>query len=127
MKKLPAISEAEWDVMGALWEAAPMTANEVVDRVAARNNWNPRTVKTLLNRLVNKGAIGYQAEGKRYRYFPKVTREECVRSKSRSFLTRVFNGAVGPMLAHFVSESPLSGDEIKELRKILERREKKRS
>ena len=125
MKKLPAISDAEWEVILVLWETAPVTANDVVDRVAARNQWNPRTVKTLLNRLVGKGAVGFEAEGKRYRYSPKVTREECVRSKSRSFLARVFGGAVGPMLAHFVNETPLTSEEVKELRAILERRERK--
>src|SRR3990170_4164474 len=96
-----AISDAEWEVMQVLWAAAPLTANDVVDQVAARNDWNPRTVKTLLNRLVNKGALGYEAEGKRYRYFPRVSRDDCVRRESRSFLSRVFGGAAGPMLAHF--------------------------
>ena len=128
MSKPPAISDAEWDVMQVLWDAAgPVTANDVVDRVAARNRWNPRTVKTLLNRLVNKGALGFEAEGKRYRYFPRVTREACVRRESRSFLDRVFGGAAGPMLAHFVSEAPLTEDEIRRLRQLLDRREGKGS
>lgn len=121
----PPISDAEWDVMQVLWRDAPLTANEVVERIASQKQWNPRTVKTLLNRLVGKGALAYEAEGNRYRYFPAVSRDECVRSKSRSFLSRVFGGAVGPMLAHFVNEAPLTREEIRELRKILERRERK--
>src|SRR5438045_2227225 len=123
MPKPPTISDAEWEVMQVLWETAPLTANDVVDRVAGRKGWNPRTVKTLLNRLVNKGALGFEAEGKRYRYFPTVSRDACVRSESRSFLSRVFGGAVGPMLAHFVNEAPLTADDIRRLRQILERRE----
>src|SRR5436305_8626918 len=107
----PPISDAEWDVMQVLWREAPLTANEVVERIAPQKQWNPRTVKTLLNRLVGKGALGYETDGNRYRYFPAVSREDCVRSKSRSFLSRVFGGAVGPMLAHFVNEAPLTREE----------------
>jgi BlaI family penicillinase repressor len=124
-KASSAISDAEWEVMQVLWQAAPLTANDVVERVAAKNRWNPRTVKTLLNRLVKKRALGFEAEGNRYRYFPKVSREECVRSESRSFLRRVFGGETGAMLAHFVSETPLTAGEIEQLRRLLERREPK--
>src|SRR3954470_4088858 len=126
MPKPPDISDAEWNVMQALWDAgAPLTANEVVDRVADRRGWNPRTVKTLLNRLVKKRALGFEAEGNRYRYYPLVTREECVRRESRSFLARVFGGATGAMLVHFVNESPLTPDEIGQLKRVLARKEKK--
>jgi BlaI family penicillinase repressor len=125
MPKTPAISDAEWDVMQALWDASPLTANEVVERVAGKKGWNPRTVKTLLNRLVKKGALGFESEGKRYLYRPRVSREECVRRESRSFLSRVFGGATGPMLAQFVSEAPLTPDEIRHLRDILDRRQQK--
>ena len=125
MPKPPAISDAEWDVMQVLWETPRLTANEVAERVLARRNWNPRTVKTLLNRLMRKGALGFEPEGKRYRYFPKVSREECVRSESRSFLNRVFGGALGPMLAHFVNETPLTPDEMRQLRELIDQRQRK--
>ena len=125
MASLPAISAAEWDVMLVLWETAPLMANEVVEKLAAKNRWSPRTVKTLLNRLINKGALRYETKGNRYRYFPAVSRDECVRRESRWFLSRVFGGAIGPMLAHFVSQTPLTKQEIRELRKILQRRERK--
>ena len=111
--------------MQAVWESAPLTANDVIDRIAAKNQWSPRTVKTLLNRLVKKGALGFRAEGKRYWYSPRVSRDECVRSESRSFLERVFGGEAGAMLAHFVSETPLTADEIQQLRRLLERRDPK--
>ncbi|HSZ59159.1 MAG TPA: BlaI/MecI/CopY family transcriptional regulator [Tepidisphaeraceae bacterium] len=125
MPKPPAISDAEWDVMQVLWETSRLTANEVVERVLARRNWNPRTVKTLLNRLMRKGVLGFEPEGKRYRYFPKVSREECVRNESRSFLDRVFGGALGPMLAHFVNETPLTPDEMSLLRELIDQRQRK--
>jgi BlaI family penicillinase repressor len=125
-KNPPVISDAEWEVMRALWDSADVTANEVVDRVAAKNRWSPRTVKTLLNRLVKKGALGFAAEGNRYRYHPKVSREECVRQESRSFLRRVFGGQAPAMLAHFVNETPLTPDEIRQLRELLDQRDPKR-
>lgn len=112
--------------MQVLWDAAPLMASDVVERVAGKNRWSPRTVKTLLNRLVKKGALGFEAEGKRYHYFPKVTRQECVRQESRSFMRRVFGGQAQEMLAHFVSETPLTPDEIRRLRDLLDRRDTKR-
>ena len=126
MPNPPAISDAEWDVMQVAWAAAPqpVTANQVVDKLAGRKGWNPKTVRTLLNRLMNKGALAVEAQGKRYLYRPAVTREECVRQESRSFLSRVFGGAAGAMLVHFVNETPLTAEEIAQLRKVLARTEK---
>src|SRR5687767_6134426 len=97
-KRPPAISDAEWQVMDVIWGRSPVTANEVVARLAGRADWSPRTVKTMLNRLVNKGALAFQAEGKRYLYEPAVSREACVRDESSSFLARVFGGATGAAL-----------------------------
>jgi len=110
--------------MQVLWERSPLAANDVVDALAAQRDWSPRTVKTMLNRLVKKGALGFEAQGKRYLYKPKVSREACVRREGRSFLSRVFGGALGPMLVHFVNEHPLRPDEIAELKKMLERKER---
>ena len=126
MPNPPAISDAEWDVMQVAWAAAPqpVTANEVVEKLAGRKGWNPKTVRTLLNRLMNKGALAVEAQGKRYLYRPAVTREECVRQESRSFVSRVFGGAAGAMLVHFVNETPLTAEEIAQLKKVLARKEK---
>src|SRR4051794_18396970 len=98
MPKQPSISDAEWEVMEILWSStAPLTANDIADPLAKRNHCSPRTVKSLLNRLVKKRALGFETEGKRYLYFPSVTRADCVRSRSKSFVASVFGGAVGPM------------------------------
>jgi BlaI family penicillinase repressor len=119
----PSISEAEWQVMSAVWDGWPVTANEVVDRLAGRAEWNPRTIKTMLNRLVRKRALGFQADGKRYLYEPLVSRAECVRLQSRSFLSRVFGGATAAALVHFVEEhGELTPDEIEHLKQVLERK-----
>src|SRR5689334_13611506 len=102
MPRTPSISEAEWEVMTVLWLRSPETAAEVIEALAERKRWNPRTIKTLLNRLVKKGALGFSTEGKRYLYRPKVTRAQCVRAEGRSFLNRVFGGEAGAMLCQFV-------------------------
>jgi BlaI family transcriptional regulator, penicillinase repressor len=122
MAKSPRISEAEWQVMDVLWTQSPQTANEIVERLARDTDWEPATIKTMLNRLVKKGALKFKAEGKRYLYAPAVTRDVSVRTEGRSFLDRVFGGAAGPLIAHFVEDAKLSRDEIAELRRLLDRK-----
>jgi BlaI family transcriptional regulator, penicillinase repressor len=125
MPSLPAISESEWDVMNVLWAAGgALTANDVVARLAGVRDWSPRTVKTLLNRLINKGALAYEARGKHYLYRPKVTREQCVREETRSFLSRVFGNAPGAMLLHFVAQAKLSPEEVEALKRLLDKKGK---
>src|SRR5262245_39638321 len=119
MLELPSISDAEWEVMSVLWEQSPLMASDVVQRLAGPKGWSPRTVKTLLNRLVKKGALAYEAKGNRYLYRPALRREQCVRAESRSFLSRVFNGAAGPMLVHFVTHAELSAQEVEQLQRLL--------
>ena len=122
-KRLPTISDAEWQVMDVIWDAAsPVTANDVVARLAGRTDWNPRTVKTMLNRLVNKGALAYQADGKRYLYEPAVSRDACVRAQSRSFLSRGFGGAPAAALLHLVEQHDLTAAEIEQLKRVLEQK-----
>lgn len=120
MVKTPQISDSEWEVMNVFWEQSPLSAAEVVEALAERMHWHPKTVKTLLGRLVRKGALRFRAEGNRYLYRPAFAREQMVREESRSFLQRVFGGDASPMLVHFVKEAELSDAEIEELKRILE-------
>jgi BlaI family penicillinase repressor len=107
--------------MEALWESSPQTASEVTKTLRASMNWAENTVRTLLTRLVEKGALktGENASGTRT-FLPAVKREACVRAESQSFLDRVFGGAAKPLLVHFAQNSKLSPDEIKELKKLLD-------
>ncbi len=82
MEKLPKISESEWLVMQVLWSKGPLTANEVVEQLAKKTKWNPRTVKTLINRLLKKGALNFQKQGRQYRYFAAVSESKCVRKEN---------------------------------------------
>jgi len=127
MKSVPTISDAEWRVMQVFWESSPKTANEVVDHLADSTHWNPRTVKSLINRLVKKKALVFETQGRMYMYSPAVVEEDCVRSEGQSFLKRVFGGALAPLLVHFIEDEPLSNEEIDELQKILDAKRRKNS
>jgi len=120
MQSLPRISEAEWLVMRVLWAKSPATSKDVVAALEPHTHWNAKTILTLINRLVSKGALGFTKEARAHLYYPKVTERECVRVETRSFLDRVFGGAIPPMLAHLVEESALSEQDIAELRRILD-------
>lgn len=122
MTRVPRISESEWSVMKCLWAKSPSTANEVVDALSARSTWKPKTIKTLLNRLVRKKALGYKKDGREYQYYPLVAEAECVRAESQSFLRRVHDGALKPMLASFLETEDLSQEDIEELKRILNRK-----
>ena len=119
MKKLPRISDAEWSVMKVLWKKSPLTASEVIEALGEGDEWHPKTVKTLLGRLVQKGALGFKKDGKAYLYRPLVDEDECASAASEAFLTRVFGGSLKPMLAHFVEKKRLSPAEMNELKRLL--------
>lgn len=123
MARKPKISDAEWAVMQLLWERSPMRGNDVVDVLAPRQGWSGNTVKTLLNRLVKKGALRFAVDGRSYLYRPAVRQEECVREEGKRFLARVFAGAAGPLLAHFIEDARLTAEEIENLKRLLEKKE----
>ena len=123
-KQLPRIADSEWRVMQVLWERGPQTANDVVDALSRQVNWKPRTIKTLISRLVKKGAVKVTEEGYRYRYSAAVDESACVRSETKSFVRRVYQGAMKPALAAFLEDADLSPEEIDDLQKILHQKRK---
>src|SRR5512136_2677411 len=113
MKKIPRISETEWEVMKVVWAQAPCSASDIIAVLSAADaSWHPKTAKTLLSRLVRKRALGFKKEGRAYVYRPLVRERECVDAASESFLDRVFGGSLKPMLAHFVEHKKLSAAEV---------------
>ena len=123
MKNVPKISETEWEVMKVLWAEAPLSAEQIIEKLAAQDDWHPKTAKTLLNRLVKKKALGFEKDGRAYLYHPLVKEAECVKAASDSFLDRVFGGSLTPMLAHFVERKKMSPEQIRELKRLLARKE----
>lgn len=126
MSQVPRISDTEWEVMTVLWNQSPLSAAQVVSALQAVDpSWHEQTVKTLLNRLMKKQALGYRKEGRAYLYRPLVTKEDCVGAVSESFLTRVFGGSLQPLLAYFVESRKLSTEEIAELKRLIKGKGKK--
>ncbi len=114
------ISDAESTVMDVLWQRSPLAAEEVVAALAARQDWQEATIKTLLNRLLNKGAIEAQKDGRRYLYSPRLRREDWVMGESESLLARLFDGRVAPLVAHFSQHRKLTAADVAELRQLVE-------
>ncbi len=107
--------------MRVVWAKNPVTAADIIDQLLKEDpTWHPVTAKTLLNRLVKKGALGYDLDGRAYVYRPLVRERDCVNAASSSFLERVFDGSLQTMVAHFVEHRKLSPKQVKELRKVLE-------
>lgn len=112
-------SESEMQVLSALWEDAPQTAAELTARIGKINGWTQATVKTLLARLVQKGAVTAEADGRRYLYRPAVERAEAVGEESQRFVDRLFGGRVSPMIAHLAEREALTDTDIAEIEALL--------
>ncbi len=120
MSAMVDISEAESVVMEVLWQRHPLAAEEVVAALAGRQDWQEPTIKTLLNRLLGKGALRAEREGRRYLYSPVLEREAWLSRQSESLLTRLFDGRVAPLVAHFSRQRKLSAQDIAELKQLIE-------
>lgn len=113
------ISIAESKVMETLWRAHPLTAEDVTNGVAADQNWSVGTVKSLLNRLLSKGAISAEKDGRRYLYSPVLSHDDYITHEGQGVLDRLFDGRVSALLTHFSQHEKLSGDDIAELKKLI--------
>ncbi|MGO0986671.1 BlaI/MecI/CopY family transcriptional regulator [Clostridioides difficile] len=122
MKKLPQISEAEYQVMKIVWQYAPISTNEVIEKLIKTSKWSPKTIQTMLLRLVKKGALTYEKNSRVFVYTPIVKEEEYVSTESSSFLNRFYNGTLNSMVLNFLENDKLSEDDIEELRNILDKR-----
>lgn len=125
MKHVVRITEAEWEVMAVVWTREPVAAATVAEILEGKKKWSLTTVRTLLRRLVNKGALKQHSEGKRYLYASRVSRDECVRRESESFLDRVLGNSPAVSILHLVRKANLKSGDIEELRRILNEKEDK--
>jgi len=125
-EKVPSISEAEWEVMNVLWEKSPQTANDVITSLQGQKDWKAKTVRTLLDRLVQKGVAGVNKEQRVYTFYPLYSQDECQRAEAESFIKRIYGGTVKSMLVQFIEEDSLSEEDIEELKSILDEKPKKK-
>lgn len=119
-RKLPAISDAELVVMKVVWRKSSATTNEIVAALGDKTKWKPKTIHTLLSRLVQKGALAFTKKGREYLFRPRIGARDFGHAASQSFLSRVFDGEIASFLAYFLEREKLSSEEIAELRRILD-------
>ncbi|MCE9596112.1 MAG: BlaI/MecI/CopY family transcriptional regulator [Planctomycetes bacterium] len=120
------LSEAEWKLMHALWETAPRSARDVHGAVAEETGWAYTTVKTMLDRLVEKGALRSKMRSNQSFYSPSVTQQDARTTALRALLDRAFGGALGGLVAHMADDDELSAKERTEVEALLTRLEQRR-
>ncbi len=113
------ITDAEWKIMKVLWRRSPRLGSEIVDELEADTGWNPKTIHTLIRRLVSKGVIDAKKENQYYLYSAAVSESQCVREETKTFLEKCFNGSFNMLLSNFIEDDKLSDQEIEELERLL--------
>lgn len=126
MQFFPKISDAEWEVMKIIWRANRITSEEIIISLSEKMDWSAQTIKTFINRLHKKGAIGFEKSGRNYIYYPLVSEKDCIRTERKSFVEKVYDGAVSMLFSNFIEEEPLSDQEIEKLQKLLEEKKTQR-
>lgn len=125
MKALPQISEAEFEVMKIVWKYAPISTNEITDRLVKTTTWSPKTIQTLIKRLVTKGVLTYEKKSRVFVYTPLIDEDEYIGQESNSFLKRFYDGNISSMLSAYIDHDRLSETEINTLRSLLSKNSKK--
>lgn len=124
MPALPQISEAEFEVMKIVWKSAPINTNEITECLLKTTSWSAKTIQTLIKRLVTKGALTYEKQGRVFVYTPLVKEDEYINQESNSFLKRFYDGDISAMLSAYLENNRLSETEIRHLRSILSKSSK---
>ncbi len=113
------ISKAEYEVLEVIWQKNPISAVEIVERLNTERQWHEKTVKTLLNRLVKKEALGFEKEQRRYLYFPLIERESYQQQESQSLVQRLFSGKLSPLVAGFAKQNQLEKEDVETLKALI--------
>lgn len=119
MNKLPQISEAEFEVMKIVWKYAPISTNEITEKLVKTSSWSPKTIQTLIKRLVTKGVLTYEKQSRVFVYTPTVKENEYINQESNSFLNRYYDGDITAMVSAYVENDRLSEAEFDTLRALL--------
>jgi BlaI family transcriptional regulator, penicillinase repressor len=114
------VTDAERQIMEVLWEKHPVSAEEIIEALAGTSNWRTGTIKALLNRMLKKGSVTATAQGRRYLYEPGISRRECIEKDSQRLLDRWFDGRLAPLVAHLSNTDSLSGEQLAELRQLID-------
>ena len=125
MNTLPQISEAEFEVMKIIWKYAPISTNEITEKLLQTTNWSPKTIQTLIKRLVTKGALTYEKQSRMFVYTPVVKESEYIGQESSSFLNRYYDGDITAMVSAYIESDKLSESELDTLRALLSQKQEK--
>ena len=125
MRNLPQISEAEYEVMKVVWKHAPISTDEITQQLLKTTSWSPKTIQTLIKRLVNKGALSYEKQSRMFVYTPMVKENEYIGQESNSFLKRFYGGNITAMVSAYLEDDKLSEAEIETLRGLLSKKDTK--
>lgn len=125
MKNLPQISEAEFEVMKIVWKYAPISTRDITEKLLQTTNWSPKTIQTLIKRLVTKGALTYEKQSRMFIYTPAVKENEYIGQESNSFLKRYYNGDIAAMVSAYIENDRLSESELDTLRSLLSQKHQK--
>lgn len=121
MNNIPSISDSELEIMKIIWEKPGITANCIAEELEDKTEWKQATIKTLINRLLNKGGIRFNKTGKEYYYYPLIDKNDYVTEESKSFLKKMFDGSINSMLLNYVKNVKLSEKDLEELQNILKK------
>lgn len=119
MRNLPQISESEYEVMKIVWKCAPISTNEITEQLTKTTTWSPKTIQTLIKRLVTKGVLSYEKHSRVFVYTPLIDENEFIGQQSNSFLKKFFDGDITAMLSAYIKNDKLSESEIESLRSLL--------
>ena len=122
MHALPHISQAEFEVMKSVWKSAPINTNEITERLLKTTSWRAKTIQTLIKRLVTKGALTYEKQGRVFVYTPLVEENEYISQQSNSFIKRFYDGDISAMLSSYLENNQLSETELNHLRSLLSKK-----
>ena len=122
MHALPHISEAEFEVMKIVWKSAPINTNEITERLWKTTSWSVKTIQTLIKRLVTRGALTYEKQGRVFVYTPLVEENEYISQQSNSFIKRFYDGDISAMLSSYLENNQLSETELNHLRSLLSKK-----
>lgn len=122
MANLPQISEAEFEVMKVVWKHSPISTNEITEILTKTTDWRPKTIQTLIKRLVTKGVLTYEKQSRVFVYTPLVKESEYIGYESNSFLERFYDGDITAMLCAYIENDKLSKSDIDTLRSLLSNR-----
>lgn len=115
------ITNSEWEIMEILWQESPLFSKEIKERLIGQSK-SISTIKTLINRLVQKEAIGFHVSGKSFQYYPTIQKEDAVKAEHESFIRKVFRGSKTELIMNLVKETTLTNEDIDKLRQLLEKK-----